>query len=366
MPVPGSERARERRALALASLLHAGALVALAALYHPAKPFGSSAASPLEVEVEADVPMPALASQIDLPPPPVAPAPAGRAHSPNGRSSAPLTAELDSESEVLSEPSPPDQEGPPTSPPDRVVDLGLGPDGWRKWASATPGDRTTASKRRGKRPTFRAPPASTTGGLQEGLEARDRELGLGASGPVIGALYRAAHSDVAPQLGTAHFRVVLHSSGAVEVSLTSASDQTAGWSAVAARAAEALRKTPQRIPADRAGVSMVIEVTAESVFPSGLKRKDLRGPHLDVTAPAIKSAKDAKAELENNNPLAEAGSTAIVDLPGVYLAETGKVCSYKLGLSVLGPTLTGGCDLANAGSKAQRLVHTRVTEESVF
>jgi hypothetical protein len=247
------------------------------------------------------------------------------------------------------------------------VDLGLGPDAWRTWSSATRADAKPSSRQKRGRKSFRAPPASTTGGLQEGLEARDRELGLGASGPVIGALYRAAHSDIAPQLGSAHFRVTLFSSGAVDVSVTSASDRTAGWSAVASRAAETLRGAPQRIPAQRDGVTIVVEVTAESIFPNGLKRKDLKGPHFEAVVPRLRSAEEAQADLQRLNPTAkEGGPPLILDLPGVYLAETGKVCSYRLGITTAGPVLTGGCDPAQIGAKAQRMVRTRVLEETVF
>ena len=202
--------------------------------------------------------------------------------------------------------------------------------------------------------------------MQEGLEARDRELGLGPSGPVIGALYRAAHSDLAPQLGTALFQVTVLDSGSVEVSVTQASDRTEQWAQVAARAAEALRKSPPRIPRPRKGVTVVVEVTAEAVLPNGVKRKDLKGPHIETQGPRLESVEDAQAELKRLNPTAGdtgapvTGAPLIVELPGVYLAQTGKVCSYRLGLSALGPTLSGGCDPSNIGAKAQRMVRTQV------
>jgi hypothetical protein len=73
-----------------------------------------------------------------------------------------------------------------------------------------------------------------------------------------------------------------------------------------------------------------------------------------------------------DNPTAASGlsrtdqAPAIVKLPGVYLAQNGKVCSYRLGLSVFGPMLQGGCDLSNLGTKPQRVVHAHVTRQELF
>lgn len=367
--VAGSERSRERRALAFACLVHAGAITMLAGSESERPttlrpPPVDSAPAALEIDLEPPTPE---APKLELAPPPLVTLTPRAERGPAPRPTAePLAAEVVTEPESTPE-ADSEPDAAPEPPPDRVVDLGLGPDGWRKWASvAKPDGKTSPRQRRSGRSTFRAPPASTTGGLQEGLEARDRELGLGAAGPVVGALYRAAHTEVAPQLGTAHFRVTLFSSGAVEVSLTSATDQVAGWNAVAARAAEALRSSPQRIPAEREGVSLVVEITAESVFPNGRKRKDLKGPHLEAVAPRLQSVDSAQTELERLNPDAKPGDTVIVDLPGVYIAGTGKVCSYRLGLSSTGPVLSGGCDPSQIGAKAQRMVHTRVIEEKVF
>jgi hypothetical protein len=117
---------------------------------------------------------------------------------------------------------------------------------------------------------------------------------------------------------------------------------------------------------------MLVEITAEEVFPNGLKRKQLQGPHVEAQAPRLQSGEKSQAELKKLNPVVGdtgapvTGTTAIVELPGVYVAQTGKVCSYRLGLSVLGPSLSGGCELSNVGAKAQRMVRTQVREETFF
>jgi hypothetical protein len=50
----------------------------------------------------------------------------------------------------------------------------------------------------------------------------------------------------------------------------------------------------------------------------------------------------------------------------VYVAQNGKVCSYRFGLSLIGPLVQGGCELTNLGTKPQRVVHARVTRQQLF
>lgn len=157
------------------------------------------------------------------------------------------------------------------------------------------------------------------------------------------------------------------------VALNDATDQQLpAWQAVAAKAAEALKRTPPRIPKPRAGARMLIEISAEQLFPNGVRPKDLHGPRLETQAPRFRSVAAAQANLKDLNPVA--GQTGVpvaemkanVDLPGVFVAGKGKVCAYRVGVTPLGPLLQGGCDLVNLGAKAQRMVHTRVREEALF
>jgi hypothetical protein len=273
---------------------------------------------------------------------------------------------------ALGEASPPAPEPSPSALPaaEAPLDLGLGPDGWQRWVTR---DRPAPPASRDPRaPVVRAPPASTTGGLQEGLEARDLELGIGPAGRVTSALYQAAHSDAAPVVGVARFNVTVMRSGVVEISLGSASD--AGWRAVAERAAEELRRSPPRIPPPRDGYRLTLKITAEEVMPNGIRRKDLHGPRLEAAPPRLRSLKEEQKELELKNPTLGAGSPApeirgapiIAELPGIYLTERGKVCGYRLGVTPLGPMFQGGCDLVNVGAKLQRIVRTEVEKQSAF
>jgi hypothetical protein len=256
----------------------------------------------------------------------------------------------------------------------RPLDLGIGPDGWQRWVAAPkPGDRaapTPAKPRSNRFQVYRAPPVSTTGGLQEGLEKRDLELGLGPSGRVLSAMHAAAHQTVAPQVGVARFDVTVHRSGRVEVTLGDASGEVDAWKKVAKHIADELRASPPPITQPRDGVRLVVELVAEETLPNGTKLKSLKGVHLDVTAPKLQSTERSLEDLEKDNPTTADPTPALppikLDLPGVYLAERGKVCSYRLGLSVFGPVFQGGCDPTHIGAKPQRMVRARVLEQNLF
>ncbi|HEV8549417.1 MAG TPA: hypothetical protein VGQ57_10320, partial [Polyangiaceae bacterium] len=254
----------------------------------------------------------------------------------------------------------------------RAIDLGLGPDAWQRWVSLAPrAPAPSAPSPRGT-PLVRAPPISSTGGLQEGLDAHDRALGLGPAGRVASALYQAAHTPDAPETGTALFHVTVLKSGGVEVSLGETSDKR--WKAVAARAADELRRSPPRIPPPHEGYRLTLKITAEETMPNGLKRKQLRGAHIEGVAPRFHDVKAEQREIELKNPTAGVGpdrqdvrgSPVIIDMPGIFVAGQGKACGYRVGITPFGLLLQGGCDPTNAGSKFQRVVRTEVREETAF
>jgi hypothetical protein len=261
-------------------------------------------------------------------------------------------------------------EGAPANAP---LDLGIGPDGWQRWVTTKPGERTASPRsepRRNRFDVYRAPPVSTSGGLHEGLEKRDRELGLGPSGRVMSAMHNAAHQPAAPQVGVARFDITVNRAGVVEVTLGGASGEVEGWKKVAKHIADDLRASPPPIKPPREGVRLVVELIAEETMPNGVRIKSLKKPHLEVTPPKLQSVERSLEDLEKDNPTAEGGKSTLppikLDLPGVYLAERGKVCSYRLGLSALGPIFQGGCDLSNLGAKPQRMVRARVIEQTLF
>jgi hypothetical protein len=268
------------------------------------------------------------------------------------------------------------------------IDLGIGSDGWQRWVSPSGASEAAHVDRRPRRNrfnVFHAPPVSTTGGLQEGLEERDREVGLGPSGRVLSVLHQAAHAEVAPVLGAARFDVTVLRTGAVEVTLRAASGEIEGWRKVAAYIAAELRTLPPRIPAAREGVRLQVELVADETMPNGTKVSSLGPPHLDAPPMKLQSAAQGKERLQADNPTTASpdGDTlpAInVEQPGLYIAERGKVADFRVGLAVLPPgaqsyregvtplglTAQGHFEPAHIGAKPQRTVHTRVIEQSMF
>jgi hypothetical protein len=256
----------------------------------------------------------------------------------------------------------------------RPIDFGIGPDGWRRWVTAP---KAGAPARDGRPPAranrfqvFRAPPVSTTGGLQEGLEERDRELGLGPQGRVMSAFHAAAHQPLAPQLGKVRFDVTVSRAGVVEVTVGSASGDVESWRKVAAHVADDLRASLPHIAPPRDGVKLVIELIAEETMPNGTKVTSLHGPRIEASPPKLESNAARAEKLRRDNPVTKGETSELsaidLDLPGVYLAERGKVCSYRLGVSLVGPIFQGGCDLSHVGAKPQRMVRTRVVEQTMF
>ncbi|HEX5098578.1 MAG TPA: hypothetical protein VFV94_03730 [Polyangiaceae bacterium] len=384
----GRRRERDSLSLIVALVLHAGAMLAVRhwVKQHP------MAASP-RVAITDPTILWGLAEEVDLeasPAPPVDAAldpPAqgelgmgkratqpGVRRAPAVQPATPIekTPEASPEPVALAELEP--APSPSVAPAGREgpIDLGLGPDGWQRWVGVLPNEpRAPRTEARG-RPVVRAPPVSSTGGLQEGLEASDRKLGMGPSGRVATALFQAAHAPDAPETGSALFNVTVLRTGAVEVTLGETTDRR--WQAVATHAAEALRQAPPRIPPPREGYRLTLRITAEETMPNGLRRKQLHGARLEVEPLRFRDQRAAEREVELKNPVVGVGpdqqdfrgSPIVMDLPGVYVTGVGRVCSYRFGISVTGLLLQGGCDLANAGAKLQRIVRTEVREQSAF
>jgi len=267
----------------------------------------------------------------------------------------------------------------------KPIDLGIGPDGWRRWMTAPVSGETPApaatTVRKNAYQVFRAAPVSTTGGLQEGLEASDRALApaLGPEGRVLSASQKAAHAPEAPEAGVARFEVTVHRTGAVEVTLGAANAQRDEWQEVAVHIANDLRSKPPRIPPPREGVKVVIEVVAEQTLPNGTKVKSLKKPHFDAPL-KFQSTEASVEQTKRENPTTVNPTPDDIalklDSPGVYVAQSNKVCDYRAGLGSIatgyglgpaaGPVVQGSCDPSNIGARPQRVVRTRVVAQSLF
>jgi hypothetical protein len=249
------------------------------------------------------------------------------------------------------------------------IQLGIGAGDWSRWVDPT----AAAPRAEGERGNVRPAPVSSTGGLVEALEARDQAVGLGPAGAVLSAVHDAGYSDIAPALGTAMFSITVLRSGAIDVQLTGASSQTAAWTKVGESIAAAIRRKPPRIAPTRIGVRLGVEVVAEERWANGQATRSDTGPHLAVAPPKFQATETAKEALLDRNPAAVPEPTAPAGKPplqanfggpGVYLQGRGKVCSYKVGLSLT--PISGGCDPANIGQPARRVVSTRVVSQTML
>jgi hypothetical protein len=199
-----------------------------------------------------------------------------------------------------------------------------------------------------------SPPAggSRSGGLIEALEKRDVELGLGRGGPVVGSVAAAAHGDAAPMVGTARFAVSVDRSGAVDVYLDSATTEYEGWRGLRDAIAAAVKKKPLRIPDGARGFRVVVEVEAREQYIDGRDVTKVGGPpRVGGTFFGAVEHADGGTELQ---------------LPNVFITQSGKICSYYVGASILGPRLSVGCSFENAGTVPLRMVHAREISEARF
>jgi hypothetical protein len=205
--------------------------------------------------------------------------------------------------------------------------------------------------------TESSPPkgVSRTGGLAEGLDARDASIGLGRGGPVVSALEVAAASSEAPD-GNATFDVAIDSSGRVSVELLSATEASQAWGRVGAAASATLDPKRMRIPPGARGWHVVATVEAKVQYPNGTDPKKL-GTHVDASASPALTVNEHRTSIEDP-PI------VFKKVPGVVVAHSGKVCSVSLsvGLSFLSG-ISGGCDPSNIGAHALRVVRSHVVSE---
>jgi len=170
----------------------------------------------------------------------------------------------------------PQESSRPSSP--RPIDLGIGAHGWKRWVrDAQPGEPEPRGRSERRRPATRVPTASTTGGLQEGLEQHDRDLGFSPAGGIVSALYQAALVE-SPRGGHAVFAVTIARSGSVDIALGDSAGSGPEWQSVALRAAKSLRAKLPRIPSTRNGARVVVKILTEEMLPSGSKVGERAGP----------------------------------------------------------------------------------------
>jgi len=113
--------------------------------------------------------------------------------------------------------------------------------------------------------------ASSTGGVQEALDAHDRRIGLGFGGPVASAVHAAASTvNNAPQTGQATFEAIIDRHGrAQSVSVLSVNGDLSAWQNVADHVLRILRARSIRVPPGARGLAVTLRVVARYQLPSG-------------------------------------------------------------------------------------------------
>jgi hypothetical protein len=138
-----------------------------------------------------------------------------------------------------------------------------------------PNEPPGSAPRSAEGPPPGAAPVSSTGGLREGLHAHDVELGLAATGPIVGAAEQATRESRAPVDGFALFRADFDAGGKIQnVRVLDASSESEAWREVASAIAEALRSKPVHVPPGSRGVIVTLRVesawlNADGSLPGG-------------------------------------------------------------------------------------------------
>lgn len=197
----------------------------------------------------------------------------------------------------------------------------------------------------GKEDADEAGAGAAVGGLSDGLDRRDVDLGLGRGGPVLSALETVSQGMDVPVEGAATFDVAIDTSGHVSVALSDVSNDYAAWSRVASAAGAAVDAKRVRIPPGARGWHVVVRVEAKVQYPNGLKPKQL-GTHFEATP----------GEIDKN-------SIVMKKIPGFTISTRGKVCGVGLSVTILGPSIAGGCDPENIGMPAGRVVSGHIVSE---
>ena len=193
---------------------------------------------------------------------------------------------------------------------------------------------------------------SKTGGLVEGLDARDVALGLGrGGGAVVSALELAARNDPSFVEGTATFDVGIDTSGHVSVALLNASNAAGAWTHVGEAIRGSLDPKVIRIPPGARAWHVVATVEAKVQYPNGADPKTM-GTRFIAKPPRI---------IENKHRATIGDPPIIIEGPVLALEHTGKVCGIRLELGTT--PISGYCDPTNIGMNALRVVRGHVVSE---
>jgi hypothetical protein len=187
-------------------------------------------------------------------------------------------------------------------------------------------------------------PISSTGGLVEGLDAKDVERGLGRRGPVRTAVDEAAHTADAPGLGVATFAVSIDRGGKIAVDVVDASVERTQWEALRPVVAERLAQKAVKLPPAH-GLRVTVRVEARVEFPGGGKPTppEKTGAFIKATPGEIVETKD---------------HIAIVP-PSIAVGFRSRKCGVGIAITPGSIAAGGGCETG----VAMRVVRTRIVGE---
>lgn len=191
------------------------------------------------------------------------------------------------------------------------------------------------------------PPKKSAAGMAEGLDAIDVQNGFGRAGGVVQAIEAIVSDPSAPPEGVAFFDVAIEKNGKISVSVSESTANREEWERLTSAIAASLKTKDVRFPEQGKGLRVGVRVEAKVRYPDGRDPKK-NGTYASSTGLGVHDNHDG---------------TATVELPSLGVGVRGKVCSADVRLTVLGPSITGGCEPANIGVHPERTVAAHETYE---
>jgi hypothetical protein len=189
--------------------------------------------------------------------------------------------------------------------------------------------------------------------MAQPVAQHDTELGLGAHGPIIGALEQAAHRGATPLNATALFQARVDGRGRiVQLTLLEASQGTGAWQEVGQHAAQALALRTLKVPDGSRGIVLDIRVVSREQLPSGADP----GVGVSVFRLPIKRGKgEHSGTVDILYPELDLDTVEIPDPGG---GEPLRLPRLKIGIALLNV----GVDPADIGQHSRRVVHAEVVK----
>jgi hypothetical protein len=191
------------------------------------------------------------------------------------------------------------------------------------------------------------PPPKSAAGMAEGLDAIDVQNGFGRAGGVVQAIEAVVRDPSAPPEGVAFFDVAIEKSGKISVSVSESTANREEWERLTTAIAASLKTKDVRFPDRGKGLRVGVRVEAKVRYPDGRDPKK-NGTYAKGTGLKLHTDKDG---------------LVLDELPSLSIGARGKVCSGAVSLTILGPSINGGCEPANIGTHPERTVAAHETYE---